>query len=67
VAGGDLQPELAPSLRGGRKALQLALRAMSFMWAQVPGWERMAETFLVLAFERLKSRFPEAIPAELAG
>ena len=49
------------------EALQLALRAMSFMWAQVPGWERMAETFLVLAFERLKSRFPEAIPAELAG
>jgi hypothetical protein len=49
------------------EALQLALRAMSFMWAQVPGWERMAETFLVLAFERLKSRFPEASPAELAG
>jgi hypothetical protein len=48
------------------EALQLALRAMSFMWAQVPGWERMAETFLVLAFERLKSRFPEAIPAGLA-
>jgi hypothetical protein len=49
------------------EALQLALRAMSFMWAQVPGWERMAETFLVLAFERLKSRFPEASPADLAG
>jgi hypothetical protein len=49
------------------EALQLALRAMSFMWAQVPGWERMAETFLVLAFERLKSRFPQAAPAELAG
>ena len=49
------------------EALQLALRAMSFMWAQVPGWERMAETFLVLAFERLKSRFPESIPKQLAG
>ena len=49
------------------EALQLALRAMSFMWAQVPGWERMAETFLVLAFERLKSRFPEALPAEMVG
>jgi hypothetical protein len=49
------------------EALQLALRAMSFMWAQVPGWERMAETFLVLAFERLKSRFPEAVPIEIAG
>jgi len=49
------------------EALQLALRAMSFMWAQVPGWERMAETFLVLAFERLKSRFPEAAPALPTG
>jgi hypothetical protein len=46
------------------EALQLALRAMTFMWVQVPGWERMAETFLVLAFERLKSRFPESIPAQ---
>ena len=49
------------------EALQLALRAMSFMWAQVPGWERMAETFLVLAFERLKSRFPEAAPTLETG
>ena len=49
------------------EAIQLALRAMSFMWAQVPGWEGLAETFLVLAFERLKSRFPEAIPAALTG
>jgi len=37
------------------------------VWAQVPGWERMAETFLVLAFERLKSRFPEPASAELVG
>jgi hypothetical protein len=49
------------------EALQLALRAMSFMWAQVPGWERMAETFLVLAFERLKSRFPDSIPISGIG
>jgi hypothetical protein len=49
------------------EALQLALRAMSFMWAQVPGWEGMAETFLVLAFERLKSRFPHSTRVELAG
>ena len=49
------------------EALQLALRAMSFMWAQVPGWERMAETFLVMAFERLKSRFPDAAPLQLVG
>ena len=49
------------------EALQLALRAMSFMWAQVPGWEMMVETFLVLAFERLKSRFPAAAPVQRAG
>jgi aminoglycoside phosphotransferase (APT) family kinase protein len=49
------------------ESLQLALRAMSFMWAQVPGWERMAETFLVLAFERLKSRFPDGSRVEIAG
>jgi Phosphotransferase enzyme family len=49
------------------EALQLALRAMSFMWAQVPGWERMAETFLVLAFERLKSRFPDSISPSAVG
>jgi len=41
------------------EALHLALRAMSFMWAQVPEWDRMAEGFLVLAFERLKGRLPE--------
>jgi hypothetical protein len=39
--------------------LQLALRAMSFMWAQVPDWQRIAETYLVLGFERLKSRLPD--------
>jgi hypothetical protein len=49
------------------EALQLALRAMAFMWAQTPGWERTAETFLVMAFERLKSRLPEAAPYELTG
>jgi hypothetical protein len=41
------------------EALQLALRAMSFMWAQQHGWERISETFLVMAHERLYSRFPE--------
>src|SRR2546428_342959 len=40
------------------EALQLALRAMSFMWAQTSGWERTAETFLVMAHERLYSRLP---------
>jgi len=41
------------------EALHLALRAMSFMWAQVHEWDAMAEAFLALAFERLKSRLPE--------
>jgi hypothetical protein len=41
------------------EALQFALRAMSAMWMQKAGWHRTAETFLVLGFERLKSRIPE--------
>lgn len=41
------------------EALQFALRAMSAMWMQKPGWHRTAETYLVLGFERLKSRLPE--------
>jgi hypothetical protein len=49
------------------EALQLALRAMAAMWSQTHGWERVAETFLVLAFERLKSRLPEPAAAELMG
>src|SRR4029077_12662098 len=49
------------------EALQLALRSMSFMWAQSHGWERASETFLVMAFERLKSRLPELSPSAVAG
>ncbi|HET9780352.1 MAG TPA: hypothetical protein VFR33_01120 [Candidatus Dormibacteraeota bacterium] len=41
------------------EALSLALRAMAYMWTQLPGWEQGAESFLVLAYERLKSRLPE--------
>ncbi len=41
------------------EALTLALRAMTFMWSQSPGWERMAETFLVMGHERLYSRLPD--------
>lgn len=40
------------------EALQFALRAMTAMWMQKPGWHRTAETYLVMGFERLKSRFP---------
>jgi hypothetical protein len=49
------------------ESLQLALRAMAFMWSQTSGWERASETFLVMAFERLKSRLPEKAASELAG
>ena len=41
------------------EAMALALRAMTFMWSQSHGWERMAETFLVMAHERLYTRLPE--------
>jgi aminoglycoside phosphotransferase (APT) family kinase protein len=41
------------------EALSLAMRAMAYMWTQIPGWEEGAEAFLVLAFERLKSRLPD--------
>ncbi len=41
------------------EALQFALRAMTAMWMQKPGWHRTAETYLVLGFERLKSRLPD--------
>ena len=43
------------------EALTLGLRAMTFMWAQRSGWQRVAETFLVMAHERLYSRIPETI------
>jgi hypothetical protein len=49
------------------EALQLALRAMALMWSQTSGWQKASETFLVMAFERLKTRLPEAGPSELAG
>jgi hypothetical protein len=55
----ELRPHATLQRFGVYEALQLALRAMSFMWAQVPGWERIAEIYLVMAFERLKSRLPE--------
>jgi hypothetical protein len=55
----ELRPHATLQRFGIYEALQLALRAMSFMWAQVPDWQRIAETYLVLGFERLKSRLPE--------
>jgi hypothetical protein len=55
----ELRPDSTLQRFGVYEALQLALRAMAAMWAQSHGWEQIAETFLVLAFERLKSRVPE--------
>ena len=54
----ELRPQATLQRFGVYEALQLALRAMAFMWTQSSGWERVAETLLVMAFERLKSRLP---------
>jgi hypothetical protein len=32
---------------------------MAAMWGQGRHWDTIAETFLVMGFERLKSRLPE--------
>ena len=55
----ELRPHATLQRFGVYEALQFALRAMAFMWSQTPGWEKVAETFLVMGFERLKSRLPE--------
>ncbi len=55
----ELRPQATLQRFQVYEALQLALRAMSAMWTQSPGWHRIAETLLVIAFERLKSRLPE--------
>jgi hypothetical protein len=55
----ELRPHATLQRFGVYEALQFGLRAMSAMWMQKRGWERIADTFLVLGFERLKSRLPE--------
>jgi len=55
----ELRPGATLQRFGVYEALQFALRAMAFMWAHSSGWERIAETMLVMGFERLKSRLPE--------
>jgi len=55
----ELRPGATLQRFGVYEALQFALRAMAFMWAQHSGWERIAETMLVMGMERLKSRLPE--------
>lgn len=55
----ELRPNATLQRLGVYEALQLALRAMASMWAHMTGWEQIAETFLVLAFERLKTPVPE--------
>jgi len=55
----ELRPNATLQRFAVYEALQFALRAMSSMWMQKPGWHRTAETYLVFGFERLKSRLPE--------
>jgi hypothetical protein len=55
----ELRPNATLQRFGVYEALQFALRAMASMWTQSHGWQRIAETFLVMGFERLKSPLPE--------
>jgi hypothetical protein len=55
----ELRPDATLQRFGVYEALQLALRAMSFMWVQTRGWEHIAETFLVMGYERLKTPLPK--------
>lgn len=55
----ELRPNATLQRFGVYEALQFALRAMAAMWGQGRNWDRIAETFLVMGFERLKSRIPE--------
>jgi hypothetical protein len=55
----ELRPQATLQRFGVYEALQLALRAMAAMWMQSHGWQRIAETFLVMGFERLKSPLPD--------
>jgi hypothetical protein len=55
----ELRPHATLQRFGVYEALQFALRAMSFMWAQTRGWDRIAETLLVMGFERLKTPIPD--------
>ncbi len=56
----DRYRELRPDATLGRvpiyEALNLAGRAMTLMWSQTRGWNKAAETMLVIAMERLKSK-----------
>jgi hypothetical protein len=40
------------------EAVNLGGRAMTMMWVQAPGWDKTAETLLVMAMERLNLRAP---------
>jgi hypothetical protein len=55
----ELRPNATLERFGVYEALQFALRAMAAMWGQGRHWDTIAETFLVMGFERLKSRLPE--------
>jgi aminoglycoside phosphotransferase (APT) family kinase protein len=55
----ELRPHATLQRFGVYEALQFALRAMATMWMQGHSWQRVAETFLVMGFERLKSPLPD--------
>lgn len=55
----ELRPEATLDRFQVYEATILALRAMTMMWAQHRGWEEAAETFLVMAQERLNTRLPD--------
>jgi hypothetical protein len=55
----ELRPDATLQRFGVYEALQFALRAMASMWMQSHGWQRIAETFLVMGFERLKTPLPD--------
>src|SRR6202521_1865162 len=50
----ELRPEATLQRFGVYEALKLARLSSACVWARSSGWERIAETFLVMAFERLK-------------
>jgi hypothetical protein len=55
----ELRPNATLQRFSVYEALQFALRSMAAMWGQGRDWDRIAETFLVMGFERLKTRLPE--------
>lgn len=54
----ELRPDATLQRLPVYEAVNLAGRAMTMMWTQIRGWQGAAETLLVMAMERLKTRPP---------